>query len=513
MGSINRALRLFILFYVVAITAPSAGAGLHRPADNAPDCAASHEAAAGTSPHGTLHAGKACKDKKAYALTVTLEGAGSGRVSSAPAGIFCQTDCGETFAKNTQITLSAQPYTGSAFTGWSGDCSGAGPCSIKLKADTAVVANFARVEPPPLTLVTPYVNESDMREINDFFNAQHSDGQWGRIHDGLDIDPNGNLRPFQSACAGRVRKIYVFDNQVTLIIDCDATYSLDYNFETQAANTGQIQLSHILVSEGQLVAQGEVIGHLYSAQNPDDAHVHFTLYENAVPICPAPFFTQPAHASVLNLVAVAHQDVVMCGSGNVAPPPLVTPYSFESDMASITAGYSSPYSVSPWAHPHSGLDIYPQGDLKPLRAACSGKIDALELRQDGVSGNWQVEVAVACDDYVADPDLGGYFIPLTSKYYFQTMSADPAVGQTQFNNIVVTLGQAVAQGEVIGFLMAANQDAHLHFELLQFGQSKFHVFGVTGIPLCPQAHFSLPARNSVMNLLHAAWPGSELCYQ
>ncbi|MDH5577310.1 MAG: hypothetical protein OEZ09_02545, partial [Betaproteobacteria bacterium] len=218
MGSINRALRLFILFYVVAITAPSAGAGLHRPADNAPDCAASHEAAAGTSPHSTLHAGKACKDKKAYALTVTLEGAGSGRVSSAPAGIFCQTDCGETFAKNTQITLSAQPYTGSAFTGWSGDCSGAGPCSIKLKADTAVVANFARVEPPPLTLVTPYVNESDMREINDFFNAQHSDGQWGRIHDGLDIDPNGNLRPFQSACAGRVRKIYVFDNQVTLII-------------------------------------------------------------------------------------------------------------------------------------------------------------------------------------------------------------------------------------------------------------------------------------------------------
>jgi hypothetical protein len=173
-----------------------------------------------------------------------------------------------------------------------------------------------------------------------------------------------------------------------------------------------------------------VIGYLYSAANPDRAHVHFTLYENAVPICPAPFFTQTAHESILNLVAVVHQDVVMCRSGNVMPPPLVTPYINESDMAKITAGYSSTYSLSPWGYPHDGLDIYPKSDLKPLQAACSGKIDAVELQQDSMNGNWQVEVAVACDEYVMDPEFGGYFIPLTSKYYFQTISSDPSVGQS-----------------------------------------------------------------------------------
>ncbi len=266
-----------------------------------------------------------------------------GRVSSDPVGIYCQIDCSEDYAKNTRVVLSAQPYTGSVFTGWSADCSATGPCSNKLKADTTVSANFVRLEPQPLSLVTPYENESDMREINDYFNAQYDNLPWGRIHD--------------------------------------------------------------------------------------------------------------------------------------------------------------------------GLDIYPQGYLKSWQAACSGKIDALELQQDSMTGNWQVEVAIACDEYVMDPEIGGYFIPLTNKYYFRTMSSDPAVGQAQLSNIMVALGQTVTQGDMLGYLKAVNQEAHLHYELLQFGQSEFHVLGVTGIPLCPQAQFSLAAQNSVLNLLHTAWPGAELCYQ
>ena len=63
-------------------------------------------------------------------------------------------------------------------------------------------------------LVAPYVNETDMREINDYFNAQYSEASWGRIHDGLDIDPDGNLKPFQSACAGRVKKLASLEKYV-----------------------------------------------------------------------------------------------------------------------------------------------------------------------------------------------------------------------------------------------------------------------------------------------------------
>ena len=434
-------------------------------------------------------------------------------MSSDPAGIYCQIDCSEDFAKNTKIQLHAQPYSGSVFTGWSGDCSGTDPCSIKLKSNITVSANFMRIETPPLSLVTPYVNEADMREINDYFNAIYDTEPWGRIHDGLDMDPNDNLRPYQSVCAGRVKKIYVFDEQVTLLIDCDETYSVDYNFETQAPNTGQIQLDHILVTEGQEVEQGQVLGYLYSAENPGRAHVHFTLYQDAVPVCPAPFFTPAAHASILNLLAVVHTDGVICRSGNVFPPPLATPYYVEADFDRITAGFSTAYSISPWEYPHDGLDIYPQGDLKPVQAACSGKVDALGLHLDGMNGNWQVGLAIVCDEYVTDPESGGYFIPLTTEYYFQTMSSDSAVGQDQLDNIMFALGDAVTQGDIIGYLKAVNPDAHLQFELQQFGQSAFQVFGVTGIPLCPQGQFSSSARNSVLNLLQTAWPGAEMCYQ
>jgi hypothetical protein len=202
----------------------------------------------------------------------------------------------------------------------------------------------------------------------------------------------------------------------------------------------------------------------------------------------------------------------MCRSGNVLPPPLATPYYDGSDFDGIKAGYSSEYSISPWEYPHDGLDIYPVGDQKRLQAACSGKVDALELQLQGASGNWQVEVAIVCDDYVWDPETGGYFIPLTTKYFLRTMSADPLVGQAQLDNIMVALGDPVSQGDNIGYLKAVNPDAHLHFELQQFGQSEFHAFGVTGIPLCPQAQFSSAARASVLNLLQAAWPGAEICY-
>ena len=512
MRGVHRLLGILILFCLVSIPAYADEGERHRPHHNTPDCATVEQAAHGKHHHDRHHADKTCKDKKTVELTVILEGSGSGQVSSDPAGIDCPTDCSEAYKKNTQIVLSAQPDTGSVFSGWGGDCSGTGDCSIKLKADTNVSANFTNIEPPPFSLVMPYVNEADMSEINDYFNAQYDTLPWGRIHDGLDIDPNDNLRPYQAACSGQVRKVYVFDNQVTLIIDCNETYSLDYNFETQAPNTGQTQLANILVSEGQQVAQGDVIGYLYSAENPDKAHVHFTLFQNAVPICPAPYFTQAAHDSILNLLAVVHTDGVMCRSGNVFPPPLATPYVAEADMAEISAGYSS-NSLSPWGYPNDGLTIVPQADLKPMQAACSGTIDALTLQQDGITGNWQVEVAVVCDDYVDDPDAGGYFIPLTTHYDFQTMSTDPTVGQAQLSNIMVPLGQHVNQGDTIGYLKAVNPNANVLFELLQFGQSAFQVLGVTGMPLCPQAHFSPSAQDSVLNLLHVAWPGAQMCYQ
>src|SRR5206468_3852500 len=90
-----------------------------------------------------------------YTLTVSANGAGSGIVTSVPAGISCGATCAATFTSGTAVTLTAVPAAGSLFTGWSGGgCSGTGTCTVTLGADTTVTATFV-----PLYTLT--VNVSD----------------------------------------------------------------------------------------------------------------------------------------------------------------------------------------------------------------------------------------------------------------------------------------------------------------------------------------------------------------
>jgi len=86
-------------------------------------------------------------------LTVTKAGAGSGSVSSSPAGIVCGQTCSAPFAAGTSVTLAATPSAGSTFTGWSGSgCSGVGVCTVPLAANSTVTAAFNLV---PLIVVAP----------------------------------------------------------------------------------------------------------------------------------------------------------------------------------------------------------------------------------------------------------------------------------------------------------------------------------------------------------------------
>ncbi|MGI8829971.1 MAG: InlB B-repeat-containing protein, partial [Candidatus Limnocylindria bacterium] len=78
-------------------------------------------------------------------LDVSLAGAGAGSVSSDPAGIDCGADCAETYPAGTAVSLTATPEPGSTFTGWSGDCTGTGPCELSMDADHSVTATFTVV--------------------------------------------------------------------------------------------------------------------------------------------------------------------------------------------------------------------------------------------------------------------------------------------------------------------------------------------------------------------------------
>jgi hypothetical protein len=86
------------------------------------------------------------------ALTVTKAGSGTGTVISSPAGIDCGATCATSFANGTMVTLTATPDAGSTFTGWGGDCTGAGPCVVTMDQDRAVTATFDLVAQPPRVL-------------------------------------------------------------------------------------------------------------------------------------------------------------------------------------------------------------------------------------------------------------------------------------------------------------------------------------------------------------------------
>src|SRR5258708_33796186 len=63
-------------------------------------------------------------------FTVALQGPGSGRVQSRPAGIDCPGACAATFPAGDSIVFSATPSAGSVFQGWSGACSGFDACHV-----------------------------------------------------------------------------------------------------------------------------------------------------------------------------------------------------------------------------------------------------------------------------------------------------------------------------------------------------------------------------------------------
>ena len=81
-------------------------------------------------------------------LSVTKTGAGTGTVSSSPAGINCGATCSASFPASSSVTLTATPASGSSFAGWGGACSGTGACAVTMSAARSVTASFTAAPPP-----------------------------------------------------------------------------------------------------------------------------------------------------------------------------------------------------------------------------------------------------------------------------------------------------------------------------------------------------------------------------
>jgi hypothetical protein len=81
-----------------------------------------------------------------HAISVVVTGAGSGTITSTPAGITCssggQGTCIASFPTGTSLTLSPATAKGSTFSGWGQDCSGYGTCIHAMTSDYTATATF-----------------------------------------------------------------------------------------------------------------------------------------------------------------------------------------------------------------------------------------------------------------------------------------------------------------------------------------------------------------------------------
>lgn len=78
-----------------------------------------------------------------YPISVSKTGAGTGTVTSNPAGISCGSSCTASFNTGSTVTLTAAAVSGSTFGGWSGCSSTSGTsCNVTMNAAQAVTATF-----------------------------------------------------------------------------------------------------------------------------------------------------------------------------------------------------------------------------------------------------------------------------------------------------------------------------------------------------------------------------------
>lgn len=97
-----------------------------------------------------------------FRLNVSGAGDGGGRVASQPglipvidctisAGTAVGEGCGRSYRRGTTVVLTAVVAGGHAFDGWSGDCTGTGPCELTVTANRSVTAHVSAPPGPEAT--------------------------------------------------------------------------------------------------------------------------------------------------------------------------------------------------------------------------------------------------------------------------------------------------------------------------------------------------------------------------
>jgi Divergent InlB B-repeat domain len=92
-----------------------------------------------------------------YRHALTVEKQGFGTVISNPEGIICGSACTSRYPNGASVYLQPDPASGYSFSGWSGACSGTGPCILTMNADKQVTATFTLNPINPYDRTKPFV--------------------------------------------------------------------------------------------------------------------------------------------------------------------------------------------------------------------------------------------------------------------------------------------------------------------------------------------------------------------
>lgn len=117
-----------------------------------------------------------------YTVSISKMGTGQGIVTSSPVGINCGVTCAAKVQKNSVVSLTAVPASGSAFSGWSGACAGRDACKIMTTNAASATAFFTALPSSASVsqLVVHYFN-SILRRSPDFGGQEYWESEAMRV--------------------------------------------------------------------------------------------------------------------------------------------------------------------------------------------------------------------------------------------------------------------------------------------------------------------------------------------
>jgi uncharacterized repeat protein (TIGR02543 family) len=173
--------------------------------------------------------GQASPTQACHTVTVALAGTGKGAVSDG-AAISCPGACVGSYVEGTTLALTANPATGSDFTGWSGACTGTGACNITVDADKTATATFTQ-RPPAVASSAPSSTSATsatlVGAVNPLGSATSYHFEFGRT------SAYGRSVPVPDASAGSDTVSHAESQPVTAL-----TPGTTYHFRIVATNAG-----------------------------------------------------------------------------------------------------------------------------------------------------------------------------------------------------------------------------------------------------------------------------------